>query len=110
MEKEREREIEGEIEKERESMRQSEREKREPQCTLSLPFGPSEMSLGPEKSAAFLHRIDVWLSPSLQSFKFHAVDCVKWQQFTKVILSPCGYICSMARSVPSEGSNVMHIE
>ena len=52
-----------------------------PHHTFPLSFGSSEMGSGPENSAAFLHRIDVWLSPCVIEFQVAfldaAVDCAK---------------------------------
>ncbi len=56
----------------------------------------TEMSCGLENPAASLHRTDEYLFPRVTeievAFLDAAADCVNGQQFSEVLLSPCGYI------------------
>ncbi len=55
--------------------------------------------------------------PSFQeiqvAFLNAAANCGKWQRFSEVLLSPCGYIShrcmTVSHAMPSEGSKVMYI-
>ncbi len=62
------------------------------QHTFPLSFWLSEMSSGPKNPAASLHRIDIQVANIQVAFLDAAADCGKWQWFSEVLLSPCGYI------------------
>ena len=89
-----------------------------PENTFPLSFSPSQMTSGPENSAAFLHKINKCLP--LRTIQFQvpfldaAVDCFEWQLFSKVLPSPCGYVhhgsMMVSQTIPSEGSMVTRIQ
>lgn len=64
----------------------------------------SKMSSSPEKSAAYLDVVDIWLvhplAKSWLSFVNATTNCVSvyWQWFSKVILSPCSLVISLIES------------
>ena len=74
--------------------------------------------LGPENSAAFLCKINKCLLLCKIQFQvafFDAVaDCVKWQWFSKVLPSPCGYVhhdsMAVSQTIQLEGLMVMGIQ
>ena len=92
-----------------------------PQHTFPLCVSPSQMSSGPEKSAVFLDVVDICLSlcmvESELAFVDAATNCVYWQWFSKVFLSPCSILYTMMwvfnavfNAVLPEGSKVTDIQ
>ena len=61
-----------------------------------LSFGPSQMISGPENSMEFLRKMYKCLPLCIIQFQIEfldaSADCVEWQWFSKVVLSPCGYV------------------
>lgn len=72
---------------------------------FSLSFVPSDMSLIPENSVAFLHRINEWLPPP--EIQFYIAFLYSVAIVTKLLLSPCNYIhygsMTVSRAMLPEG-------
>ena len=87
-----------------------------PENTFPPSFGPSQMTLGPDNSAAFtIIKIQFRLIQLQVAFLDAAADCVKWQWFYEVLLRPCGYVHHGSMPVflkqyQPEGSMVTHIQ
>ena len=83
------------------------------QRSPSLSLGSSQMTLGSENSVAFLHKINkclpLWIKQLNEvAFLDAEVDCLEWQWFSKVRLSPCGYAhhgsMTVSQTITPEGS------
>lgn len=82
-----------------------------------FPLGPSQMSLGPGNSLAFLHKTDAWLTLCLIRFQGAFLDsvakCVTWPWFPKVLPSPSDGVhhssMAVSNAILPKGSKVTRI-